>query len=297
MGSRFGSGRLPVRMVIQDPQAAQVAEKCSQRPGGPCSPVPGVFRTPPRTLLDPDEPPAPPTDAQQPSPRSRHRRTPREDGSLSPAVEPRSGGAGIDSRESQAVMPGVLEDVDERRPDLARRAQRSRVEAVGEHAPSPLPEAVESPCHTHGEALHAAGEPSPVVGLDDQMDVVRLQRVLVHPEPEAVASVLEDAQHPLPDEMAAQARQPLSQSQRHVERVAAVVAGTLDMGDSCACGRALASCSPARTAPGSEGQLVLSDASASVHLAIGFLEVSSSHAVDHVCDPALAIHDSTCDPK
>jgi hypothetical protein len=77
---------------------------------------------------------------------------------------------------------GVVQDVDERVAHRGGRREDPRVVAVLEHAPGALPELVEPAHDPHGEPDHAASESALVLGLDDEMEVVRLDRVLDDPE-------------------------------------------------------------------------------------------------------------------
>jgi hypothetical protein len=80
------------------------------------------------------------------------------------------------------------------------------VEAVSEDRTAPLPEAIEGPRDPHEQSLHATRQRAAIVGLRNQVDVVRLQRVLRQPESEAIPSGTEDARDRAPSEFPPEAR-------------------------------------------------------------------------------------------
>lgn len=83
-------------------------------------------------------------------------------------------------------MLGVVEHVHERGADLPGGPQLPRVVAVGEHRALSSPDSVEHSCDADQQSLHAARERAPVVRLGDQVDVVRLQRVVGEAEAESL---------------------------------------------------------------------------------------------------------------
>jgi hypothetical protein len=83
-------------------------------------------------------------------------------------------------------MAGVEEDVNERSAHLAWRPQLPGMVAVGKHGAPANPKPVESARNAHEQARHLEREHASVVGFGDQVDVVRLQRVVR--ETESVAS-------------------------------------------------------------------------------------------------------------
>ena len=146
-----------------------------------------------------------------------------------PTIEPSSGGGRVQqmvaashhgSRRSAEhhVLPRIQQDVAQRTMDLARRRQHSHMITTGEHPAAP-------PCKTVHRAREAGGDrhQSPterrtIVGFDDQMRVVPLQRVVHQPESRpltAVGEALLDLMHQIDRP---QRRQVGKQSQRHVRR-------------------------------------------------------------------------------
>jgi len=87
------------------------------------------------------------------------------------------------------MLAGVVQDVDERVTDFARRPQDASVIAVREDFPATTVKTIEPLRDADREPLDAARERARVVRLGDQVQVVRLNRVLDEPEPEAIASV------------------------------------------------------------------------------------------------------------
>jgi len=137
----------------------------------------------PRTIVRRDEAVSPPADGSKPCPRADNRRRARHwrDG-FPPPVEPRRRRAGIQSAFSRGVLLTISQDIDQRKPDRARRGQRPRVIAVPEDGSAP-PERV---VHRTREADHEAAQAVPqrmgVVGLDDEMEMVILRAEMDHAE-------------------------------------------------------------------------------------------------------------------
>jgi hypothetical protein len=76
------------------------------------------------------------------------------------------------------VAPKIVEDVSDRSPDLERRLQRAGVKAVVEDASFSREEPVESLREPNGEGLHTSRQ-QPFAGrFDQQVDVIRLYRVV-----------------------------------------------------------------------------------------------------------------------
>ena len=133
-------------------------------------------------FLDPDEPETPPTLPKDPCCRAIPWVEHRSRELLSPAVEPVARRIGIDAEESQAVMPCIQQDVDERSSHLPWRAERPGMESVREYGSSSMPEAVERSGDSNQQPLHSAGKRRAVLGLGDQVDVVRLEGELIESE-------------------------------------------------------------------------------------------------------------------
>ena len=81
----------------------------------------------PRTIVRRDETVSPPADGSKPCPRADNRRRARHwrDG-FPPPVEPRRRRAGIQSAFSRGVLLTISQDIDQRKPDRARRITRPR---------------------------------------------------------------------------------------------------------------------------------------------------------------------------
>lgn len=103
-----------------------------------------------------------------------------------PFREPDRGGARVEApgrrRSVGAVPRGVFtiveEDVDERAPDLGGRRKLVTMVAVAEQPTGAHRDAIHPERDLREEALHSAGELHAVVRLDEQMDVIMLDRVL-----------------------------------------------------------------------------------------------------------------------
>src|SRR5206468_2722308 len=97
-------------------------------------------------------------------------------------------GAGIDSNLCPIKMLQVIaQDVIDRLADLGRRLEDVRKIAVGENTPPRAHDLVELLGDAHTEPLHAPSETVLIVGLDDQMDVIALDREVRDAHAEAVA--------------------------------------------------------------------------------------------------------------
>jgi hypothetical protein len=72
----------------------------------------------------------------------------------------------------ERVPASVEKNVGEPVPGLPRRRHRSRVGAIGEHAPGAAKQAVEASRHPDLEAPHRTAERGPVGRFDDQVQVV-----------------------------------------------------------------------------------------------------------------------------
>jgi phage protein D len=116
-------------------------------------------------------------------------------------------------------MSRVLKHVDQRRAHLARRAQRAGVVAVAEDTTGATQKPVERSRDAHEQSLHAARERAPVGGLDDQVQVVRLDRMVNQAQAEALAAARECALEDSARGVATQARQPGVQAGGHMNRV------------------------------------------------------------------------------
>jgi hypothetical protein len=80
------------------------------------------------------------------------------------------------------VFAEVEEDVRDRAPDLARRPQVSRVIAMRPYWAASVADAIDGLGATGGDAVQTSSERSRGVSLDDQMEVVDLDRKMKHAE-------------------------------------------------------------------------------------------------------------------
>ena len=150
----------------------------------------------PRTIVRRDEAVSPPADGSKPCPRADNRRRARHwrDG-FPPPVEPRRRRAGIQSAFSRGVLLTISQDIDQRKPDRARRGQRPRVIAVPEDGSAPPERAVHRTREADHETAQAVPQRMGVVGLDDEMEMVILRAEMDHAKPrwEAAPSALRTA--------------------------------------------------------------------------------------------------------
>ena len=184
-----GAGQITARSTVAGEDQASKAnadEVSVQATGG--SAQPGGSPTRRRPLCGIDRPArAPPPHPGQPRPRRRHRGRPRRRlRRANPAIEPAARAPWIDARRRPQVLAMVEEDIDVRHPHLPRSLQPARVISVVPHRPPPSQGAVQSLRTSHRQPLHAADELRPTVPLDDEMNVVGLDRVNEHPEPRLV---------------------------------------------------------------------------------------------------------------
>src|SRR5262245_54869235 len=93
------------------------------------------------------------------------------------------------------MLPEILQDVDERIPDLSRGGEPAGVVPIRPD-PATAPErAVHGSCEPDGEALEATGERVAVDGLHEHVHMVRLHGELDHPEVPAGRSCQRAAEH------------------------------------------------------------------------------------------------------
>jgi hypothetical protein len=104
-------------------------------------------------------------------------------------VEVRCGRHGVEvirSPWARVVMTMVMQDVDERATDLERRAQRAGVVAIGKDGASAAHALIQAACEADREAFHRARKRPMPVHLDDQVDVIRLNRKMIQSDAEAL---------------------------------------------------------------------------------------------------------------
>lgn len=92
-------------------------------------------------------------------------------------------------------MARIQENVAERVMHLARRPQQPRVIAVRQHRSCVFRHAVDRTGEARTDALHPASERRLVRGLDDEMRVVPLERVVHEPKPRPLAPDRERPPH------------------------------------------------------------------------------------------------------
>jgi hypothetical protein len=108
-------------------------------------------------FIDIDESVSSPPDAGEPRPRRRNGRGPRwNDDRRSPAGKPPRRRSRIESAHIPEMLPDILQHVDERVPDLARRREDARMISVGPQLPTPTERAIDRLGDTDGEPLKAA---------------------------------------------------------------------------------------------------------------------------------------------
>ncbi len=140
-------------------------------------------RHPARPLVGIDTPVPQPAHSRDPAARRPHRRRPRRGRRRCPPPgEPRRGRPRIETARSRDVLPPVLQHVDQRVPDLPRRAEQPRVVAIAPHCPAPPENPVHGLRHPHSEPLAPPGEARRALRLDEEMQVIRLDAEVQHPE-------------------------------------------------------------------------------------------------------------------
>jgi len=103
---------------------------------------------------------SPPADAREPRSGCDDGCTDQRDrDETSPAIEPCRGRARIEPASATDVLPGVLQDVHDGVPDLARRPEGVRMVSPVPHVPSAPQGAIDRLGDTDGETLHAVREP------------------------------------------------------------------------------------------------------------------------------------------
>src|SRR5450432_3593691 len=118
-----------------------------------------------------------PADDREPRPR-RHDRDGvrrRRHGSA-PTAEPRTRAARVDARRRAEVLPEVQQDVDEPAACLGGRAERVGMKTAAPGATSPRDGPVDGLGAASGEPLYPSNEREGRVSLDDEVDVIALDR-------------------------------------------------------------------------------------------------------------------------
>ena len=94
-------------------------------------------------------------------------------------------------------MAVVAEHISNGVRDLPPGRQHARVVAVREHAAAPPGDRVELLCHADRQPLHRTGERLDAVGLDDQVEMIALDRIMDDPDAESYAGLSQGALHSL----------------------------------------------------------------------------------------------------
>ena len=175
------------------------------------------------------------------------------------------------------MVPRVLQDVEQRATNLARRAECPCVVAIAEHGARAVPVLVERPRQAHRKSLHPARERTPITGLGDEVEVRGLNRVVHQPPAEAIRALRERALDHCPRRRVAQARQTGSHARRDVHRMSRRESGTSSVGHTRASALGLAPGARSRAAAGAERELVLA---------------SSDRVASHGERCVLQLHDS-----
>jgi hypothetical protein len=82
-----------------------------------------------------------------------------------------------------------------------------RVVAIGENGTGASPQPVQRADDAHQESLHAARECAAIVRFDEQVEVIRLDRIVDETKAEALASGGEDALECAPRRVSTQTRE------------------------------------------------------------------------------------------
>jgi hypothetical protein len=121
-----------------------------------------------------------PTDTEEPGTWGyNHRRVDRkvDQGTIvAPAVEPTGRGARVEGRNVTAVLAGVEEHVGQRVANLARRTKIAAMIAIRPDATAAAGGTIQGTRGADHETAHAGREGGLVAGLDDEVQVVSLDR-------------------------------------------------------------------------------------------------------------------------
>jgi hypothetical protein len=209
-------------------------------------------------LVDVDEAEPSPADAREPRPgRCDGRRSSRTRRRGTPSVGPRGRRARIQPSHRTKMLASVVQDVDERVPDLAGRPERASMVAIAPDASMSAQGAIDRLCQADRKALDAAGESCGVVRFDEQVHVVVLHAVVQKPQiahdRECLADCAEDAP-------VAQGRQVGRRAEGDVRGAATIVGFSTTMRDGASPRRRGASGSSTTTTPAMHRKVELSDA-------------------------------------
>ncbi len=212
-----------------------------------------------------DLPVPPPPRRQKPHPRCHHRPIPGPCPPPPPATEPiekRRRRARINHRRRPSaarlgrVPMRLKQHIRERITRLPRRLELPRMIPVREHSPPPPEHPIQLPRDPNREPLHPRRQRPLVRSLDDQMEMVRLHRILNQPKPTPLPPFAKrapkDVHTPLGPEVRHRARDPKREMRRRptVERGPRLVAQPRARGP-------LSAGTFASASPGAEGELLL----------------------------------------
>jgi hypothetical protein len=106
------------------------------------------------------------------------------------------------ARAPAAMLARIAQDVAQRVPHLARRAEDVVVIAIGEDAPPAPPQTVERARHPHRKPLDSSRKGRPAAAFDEQVQMIRLHAEVHEPEAPALTArcdrATEDRELPLP---------------------------------------------------------------------------------------------------
>jgi hypothetical protein len=151
----------------------------------------------------------------------------------------------------------IHENVDERVPCFAGRAERVSVIAIAPNSPVAPGHTIHRARQTDRQAGHSAGKRDFVMRLDDEVQVIGLHGEVNHPEPRA-RGVPECASKACEYDLSAQIRNGLTCTHRNMHGMVLIVFWPSPMGNRRASGRPLAPRPFPPTAPPGEGKLELS---------------------------------------
>src|SRR5262249_9125782 len=124
----------------------------------PSCPRCGRAQPPPRPLVDTEPPVTQPAHAREPRPRRPHRRRPcRPRRRPPPTLEPPRSRPRVQAARSRDVLAPILQHVDQRRANLARRPQPPCMVSITPHRATPPERAVHRLRDPHRQTLTAAG--------------------------------------------------------------------------------------------------------------------------------------------
>lgn len=128
-------------------------------------------------------------------------------------------------RHAHAVLARVAEDVGERVPYLTRRRESASVVTIREDGPDSIPDVVQRASETDHQPLHAACERVAILGLAEEMDVILLRGEVHDTKPESIRRDTQSETQRSTRGLVTQAREPVRDPQRHVQRMSRDVNG------------------------------------------------------------------------